>query len=92
MVETCSSASYKFLFLRKNKISIFGGMSKFHLWAEFVKFWQFWANFAALALADSTSRNVTSEYQAIVSEVGSRGRFGHQASAQIGLWNQPLTL
>jgi hypothetical protein len=45
------------------KISIFGGISKFHLWADFGKFgqlWavlggfgQFWADFAALTVADS---------------------------------------
>jgi hypothetical protein len=39
---------------------IFGGISKFHLWADFDKFgqfWavfgQFWADFAALTVADS---------------------------------------
>jgi hypothetical protein len=45
--------TYKFLFLKNTKISIFGGISKFHLWANFGKFWQFWANFAALTVADS---------------------------------------
>jgi hypothetical protein len=40
------------LFLKKTKISIFGGISKFRLWANFGKFWQFWAEFAALAVAD----------------------------------------
>jgi hypothetical protein len=44
---------YKFLFLKKTKISIFGGISKFCLWADFGKFGQFWADFTALALADS---------------------------------------
>jgi hypothetical protein len=29
--------------LKNNKISIFGGISKFHLWADFGKFEQFWA-------------------------------------------------
>jgi hypothetical protein len=29
-----------------------------------------------------TSKKVTSKHQAIVSELGSRGPFGHQASAQ----------
>jgi hypothetical protein len=48
---------YKFLFLEKTKISIFGGISKFHLWANFGKFWQFWADFAALAVADSMPKN-----------------------------------
>jgi hypothetical protein len=38
--------------LENTKISIFGGISKFHLWADFGKFWQFWADFAAL-IADS---------------------------------------
>jgi hypothetical protein len=41
---------YKFLFLKNTKISIFGGISKFHLWADFG---QFWADFAALTVADS---------------------------------------
>jgi hypothetical protein len=47
---------YKFLFLKNTKISIFGGISKFHLWADFGKFGQFWAvlgRFAALTMADS---------------------------------------
>jgi hypothetical protein len=34
---------YKFLFLKNTKILIFGGISKFHLWAYFGKFWQYWA-------------------------------------------------
>jgi hypothetical protein len=45
-VETCSSASStrrNFYFLKSTKISIFGGISKFRLWADFGKFWQFWA-------------------------------------------------
>jgi hypothetical protein len=29
--------------LKKIEISIFGGISKFHLWADFGRFWQFWA-------------------------------------------------
>jgi hypothetical protein len=29
--------------LKKAKISIFGGISKFRLWADFGKFWKFWA-------------------------------------------------
>jgi hypothetical protein len=33
--------TYKFLFLRNTKISIFGGISKFCLWANFGKFWKF---------------------------------------------------
>jgi hypothetical protein len=32
-----------FLFKKNTKISIFGGISKFHLWADFGKFGQFWA-------------------------------------------------
>jgi hypothetical protein len=32
---------------------IFGGITKFCLWANFGRFWQFWADFAALAVADS---------------------------------------
>jgi hypothetical protein len=55
-VKTCSTASSTskiFLFLKNTKISIFGGISKFHLWANFDKFWQFWADFAALTVADS---------------------------------------
>jgi hypothetical protein len=43
----------KFLFLKNTKISIFGGISKFCLWADFGKFWQFWADFAALTVAES---------------------------------------
>jgi hypothetical protein len=49
--------------LENTKISIFGGISKFHLWADFGKFWQFWtvfvsfgqfwANFDALIVADN---------------------------------------
>jgi hypothetical protein len=34
----------EFLFLKNIKISIFGGISKFHLWADFAKFGQFWAD------------------------------------------------
>jgi hypothetical protein len=52
--------TYKFLFLKNTKISIFGGISKFHFWADFSKFGnfldsfgQFWADFAALTVADS---------------------------------------
>jgi hypothetical protein len=36
--------------LKNTKISIFGGISKFHLWADFGKFGQFLAEFAALAV------------------------------------------
>jgi hypothetical protein len=44
---------YKILFLKNTKISIFGGISKFHLWTDFGKFGQFWADFVALTMADS---------------------------------------
>jgi hypothetical protein len=43
----------KFLFLKNTKVTIFGGISKFHLWADFGRFWQFWAEFAALRVAES---------------------------------------
>jgi hypothetical protein len=43
----------KFLFLKNTKISIFGGISKFRFWADVGRFWQFWADFAALTVADS---------------------------------------
>jgi hypothetical protein len=43
----------KFLLLENNRITIFGKISKFHLWADFGKFLQFWADFAALIVADS---------------------------------------
>jgi hypothetical protein len=42
--------------LKNTKFSIFGGISKFCLWADlanFGSFGQFWADFAALAVADS---------------------------------------
>jgi succinate-acetate transporter protein len=42
--------------LKNTKISIFGGISKFRLWADFGSFdsfGQFWADFAALTVADS---------------------------------------
>jgi hypothetical protein len=32
-------------------MSIFGGISKFHLWADFGSFGQFWADSAALIVA-----------------------------------------
>jgi hypothetical protein len=38
--------THKLLFLNNTKISIFGGISKFHLWEDFGKFGQFWADFA----------------------------------------------
>jgi hypothetical protein len=37
----------------KTKISIFGGISKFCLWADFDKFGQFWAEFAELTVAET---------------------------------------
>jgi hypothetical protein len=43
----------KFLFFKNTKISIFGGISKFHLWADFGSFGQFWAEFAAFTVAES---------------------------------------
>jgi hypothetical protein len=57
-VKTCSSASsthtnFYFLFKKNTKISIFGGISKFCFWADFSKFWQFWAEFTALVVADN---------------------------------------
>jgi hypothetical protein len=39
--------------LKNTKISIFGGIPKFCLWADFGSFGQFWADFAALAMADN---------------------------------------
>jgi hypothetical protein len=56
MVKTCSSASSTrtmFFFCKKTKILIFGGTSKFLHWADFCNFWQFWAEFAALTVANS---------------------------------------
>jgi hypothetical protein len=47
----------KFLFLRNTKILNFNGISKFHIWATFGKFWQFWEDFAALAVADSMPKD-----------------------------------
>jgi hypothetical protein len=43
----------KFLFLKNTKISIFGGILKFWFWADFGNFGQFWAEFAALTVAES---------------------------------------
>jgi hypothetical protein len=34
------------------KFTILGGISKFHLWADFGSFGQFWADFPALTVAD----------------------------------------
>jgi hypothetical protein len=39
--------------LENTKISIFGGISKFRLWADFGSFGQFWAEFTALTVAES---------------------------------------
>jgi hypothetical protein len=39
--------------LKKAKILIFGGISKFRLWADLGSFGQFWAEFAALTVAES---------------------------------------
>jgi hypothetical protein len=44
------------LFLKNTKISISGKISNFHLWADFGKFGQFWADFAALIVADSMTQ------------------------------------
>jgi hypothetical protein len=42
------------IFIFENyKISIFGGISKFRLWANFGKFWQFWADFPAFTVVES---------------------------------------
>jgi hypothetical protein len=49
----CLLYTFKFIFLKKNKISIFGGISKFHLWANFGSFGQLWAEFAALTVVES---------------------------------------
>jgi hypothetical protein len=39
--------------LKKTKILIYGGISKFCLWANFGNFEQIWAEFAALTVAES---------------------------------------
>jgi hypothetical protein len=39
--------------LKNTKISISGRILKFHLWVDFGKFGQFWADFAALTMADN---------------------------------------
>jgi hypothetical protein len=39
--------------LKNTKISIFGGISKFHLWANFGSFGQIWAEFVAFTVAES---------------------------------------
>jgi hypothetical protein len=54
-VETCSSSSSisRILFFLNTKISIFGGISKFCRLAVLGRFWQFWAETAALTVAES---------------------------------------
>jgi hypothetical protein len=39
--------------LKTTHISIFGGISKFRLWANFGNFGQFWADFAAVTVAEN---------------------------------------
>jgi hypothetical protein len=39
--------------LKNTKISIFGGISKFHLWAVLGGFGQIWADFPAFTVAES---------------------------------------
>jgi hypothetical protein len=54
--ETCSSSSSisrNFYLKKKTKISIFGGISKFCLCAVLGGFGQFWAEIAALTVAES---------------------------------------
>jgi hypothetical protein len=46
----------KILFLKITKISIFGGISKFWLWADLGRFGQIWAEFAA-SVADSMPKD-----------------------------------
>jgi hypothetical protein len=48
-----SSTHGSFFFLKKTKISIFGGISKFLELIVFGQIWANWANFAALAMANS---------------------------------------
>jgi hypothetical protein len=43
--------------LKNTKISIFGGISKFWLWADFGSFGQIWVDFTALAVADSMPKD-----------------------------------
>jgi hypothetical protein len=49
----CLLYMYKFLLLKNTKIPISGGISKFHLRADFGKFRQFWPDFAAVTVAAS---------------------------------------
>jgi hypothetical protein len=44
--------------LKNTKILIFGGISEFHLWADFGKFGQFWAVFAALTLMTACPKSL----------------------------------
>jgi hypothetical protein len=39
--------------LKTTHISIFGGISMFRLWANFGNFGQFWADFAAVTVAEN---------------------------------------
>jgi hypothetical protein len=48
----CLLYTYKFLVLKNTKISISDGISKFHLWADFGKFRQFWAVFGRFCCCD----------------------------------------
>jgi hypothetical protein len=41
------------LVLKNTKMLIFGGISKFCLWADFGKFWQFWAVLGKFCYFDS---------------------------------------
>jgi hypothetical protein len=45
-----------------------------------------------LNIVQTSVERVVLEHQATVSELGSRGPFGHQVGAQMGLWNQALIL
>jgi hypothetical protein len=49
----CLLYTYKFLVLKNTKFSIFGGISKFHLWTDFGKFGQFWAILGRFCCIDS---------------------------------------
>jgi hypothetical protein len=39
--------------LKNTKISFFGGISKFHLWANFGSFGQIWVDFSAFTMVES---------------------------------------
>jgi hypothetical protein len=49
----CLFYTYKFLFLKNTKNSIFSGISKFRFWANFGNFRQFWADFASFTVVES---------------------------------------